>query len=114
MTEFVWSCLLVYVCVRSCILVSIACCVFVARLRACMCVAHLCGAALCPCLLLQGPAQGQSSGVDSDKTVNLKEFVMLLRDCGLCDGSVPLREALKVRALRVCILAFARACVRVF
>ena len=35
-------------------------------------------------------------GRDSDKSINAKEFLMLLQDLGLLDGSLSVREGVKV------------------
>ena len=37
-----------------------------------------------------------SGGSEQDRTINLKEFMMFLKDVGLGDGSVPVRDAVKV------------------
>jgi hypothetical protein len=41
--------------------------------------------------------EGGAPGRDNDKSINAKEFLMLLQDLGLLDGSLSVRDGVKVR-----------------
>ena len=44
-----------------------------------------------------GPAVAGSR--ENDKSINTKEFLLLLQDLGLLDGSISIREAVKVSSV---------------